>query len=235
MPATTEEAIKKRARNRVTQRENIKESLLKGRYLKSWVVKALLPAVSKKGGRGMGPESIPEVTPFIQAKMGKGTILAPDGAAAFASAASASSKPILGGVKHGQKIWTPVARLMKKDLDKETVSMLRKHTLGKNPRVMEYKAHFVICAGDQGAESAFAHIKNTMRRVGNIGRLNTKKPMLKNIEMLAAAALLRKPGFDTVMDALAQYREAGLSGALRLSSKDAYNVSKLWWVHGKSA
>ena len=122
----------------------------------------------------MGPETKEEVTPFIQSKMGKGTALAPDGGRAFAAAAAKSSKPILKGVAHGKNVWTPVARLAKKDLDSATVRMLKKHAKGKRPSVREYKAHFVICAGDQGAESTFAHIKNTMRRLGNIGRFKTK-------------------------------------------------------------
>ena len=64
-----------------------------------------------------------------------------------------------------------------------------------------------------------------MRRVGNVGRFNAKKPLHKNIELLAAAALLRKPGFDTIMDAMRKYREAGLDGSLRLSAKDFYDVN----------
>ena len=204
--------------------------VLKGRFAKHWVVKALLPTQSRKGSRGMAPETKAEVAPFIQAKMGKGTVLAPDGGQAFAAVAAKSSKPILEGVRHGQKIFTPVARLMKKDLDKDTFNILQKHTKGKKPCVREYKAHFVICAGDQGAESAFAHIKNTMRRLGNIGRFKTQNATRKNIETLAAAALLRKPGVDTVLDALATYRHAGLDGSLQLSSKEAYNMEKLWWV-----
>ena len=80
------------------------------------------------------------------------------------------------------------------------------------------------------ALAAYRQAGNTMRRIGNIGRFRTKKPFRRNVEALASAALLRKPGFDTVLDALAAYRQAGMGGALRLAPKDIYDMNKLWWV-----
>ena len=136
-----------------------------------------------------------------------------------------------GGCQAGLKQYTPVAFFKKKDIVKATITMLRKRTTGKAPKVQEQKHRFVIYAGDQGAESAFPHIKSTMRRVGNIGRFHTKKPFRKCVEALASAALLRKPGFDMVMDAMAAYRQAGMGGTLRLAPEDNYDMSKIWWVH----
>ena len=159
--------------------------------------------------------------------MGKGAALAPDRGRAFAAAAGKSSEPTLQCVVHGKNVWTPVARLVKNDVDSATVMMLQKHGKVKRPSVREYKAHFVICAGEQGSESTFAHIKNTARRLGNVGRFKTKTPKRKHIEALAAAALLRKPGVDAVLDAMATYRHAGLDGSLQLSPKEVYNMQKL--------
>ena len=50
----------------------------------------------------MAPETKAEVAPFIQAKMGKGTVLALGGGQAFAVVAVKSLKPILGGVGHNK-------------------------------------------------------------------------------------------------------------------------------------
>ena len=52
--------------------------------------------------------------------------------------------------------------------------MLRKQTKGKQPAVKETSYHFKLAGGDQCAESGLGHIKSTMRRVGNIGRLKVK-------------------------------------------------------------
>ena len=100
-------------------------------------------------------------------------------------------KPMLKGVKHGLKQYTPVAFLEKKDIDNATITVLRKRPSDKAPKVREQQHRFVTCAGDQGAESAFAHIKSTMRRLGNIGRFRTTKLFRKNVEALASAALVR--------------------------------------------
>ena len=61
-----------------------------------------------------------------------------------------------------------------------------------------------------------------MRRLGNIGRYVSKSEVQKNVQSLAAAALLRKAGFDTVIDATKQYRLDCSTGVVATSSKDAF-------------
>ena len=70
-----------------------------------------------------------------------------------------------------------------------------------------------------------------MRRVGNMGRMVSKNAKRKNIEALAAAALLRKAGFDTVVDATKSYREAGAKGLLKVTPRKAFDWSAPKWLH----
>ncbi len=53
----------------------------------------------------------------------------------------------------------------------------------------------------------------------------------ENIEAWAAAALLRKAGFDTVVDATKSYREAGAKGLLKVTPRKAFDWSAPKWLH----
>jgi hypothetical protein len=152
-------------------------------------------------------------------------------------------KSVLKGTKHGQQIFTPVSKLTKSLLDEGAKKMLAmkamkaksmKGVKAVNAPVKETKRFFVVAGGDQCAESTIGAVKQTMRRFGSIGRLNkqmTKKvPNRRTVDALAAAAVLRKAGFQTVLDALRDYRIAGAKGELKVSSTDAYNMNKCWWA-----
>ena len=69
------------------------------------------------------------------------------------------------------------------------------------------------------------HIKNTMRRVGNIERLVSTSVEQKNVQALAAAALLRHAGLQTVLGALKQYRVACSKGVVTISPKEIFNIN----------
>ena len=155
---------------------------------------------TKKTGRGGGgPENVAEVETPIARLFGIGTIAAPDGSPAFHSAPKRANKPSLKGVNHSLKIMTPVSKLLKSKLSKDVVTMLRSHSRGKNPTVKETKLYFVLVGGDNAAEGQTGHIKNTMRRLGNVGRFNNSQTVAKNVQGIAAAALLRHAGFKTVL------------------------------------
>lgn len=80
--------------------------------------------------------------------------------------------------------------------------MLRFKCKGKKPPVKNTKLYFVLVGGDLGAENLTGHLENKMRRIGDIGRFNSNETEKKDVQTMAAAALLRKGGFQTVLDAL---------------------------------
>ena len=102
--------------------------------------------------------------------------------------------------------------------------MLRSSSKGKMPAVKETARYVILVGGDNAAESQTGHIKNTMRRVGNIGRFATGVVEKKNVQTMAAAALLRRAGFQTVLESLRQYRVACSSGIVSVAPKDAFET-----------
>lgn len=85
-------------------------------------------------------------------------------------------------------------------------------------------------AGDNSAESTLGHVQNTMRRIGNIGRMATKNTERRNVEALAGAALLRNAGFHSVLAALQSFRVAGSKGMLKAGPREAFNMKKCKWL-----
>ena len=204
--------------------------VVKGRFKKNWVAKPMPSKDSKKGPGGGGPESLPEVEETIAKLFGIGTVAAPDGSQAFHSAAQKAGKPSLKGVSHGTKVFTPVSKLLKSKLDKSVLKMLRSNSKGKVPAVKETARYFVLAAGDNAAEGQTGHIKNTMRRLGNVGRFQSPAVETKNVQALSAAALLRHAGLKTVLNALKQYRLACSTGVVATKPKDAFQseTAKRW-------
>ncbi len=110
------------------------------------------------------------------------------------------------------------------------VKMLRSNAKGERPAVKETKLYFVLVGGDNAAEGQTGHIKNTMRRLGNVRRFNSSESASENVQALAAAALLRNAGFKSVLAALKQYRLACSVGTISAAPKDAFNMetAKKW-------
>ncbi|CAK0857626.1 unnamed protein product, partial [Prorocentrum cordatum] len=183
----------------------------KGRFSKKWTAKALKARHSSaKRGSG-GPESLEEVRGPLVGAMGPGIALAPDGARASHSAAEEIGAASLSGVNHQKKVFTPVTRLLKKQAGAET------------------KLYFKLVAGDNSAESTQEHIKNTLRRVGNVGRHNTTE-LKKAVQTLSGAALLRRAGLTSVLDALRRYRVACTSGAVQMAPKGCFRAGLCKWA-----
>ena len=137
--------------------------------------------------------------------------------------------PSLPGVSHQHKVFTPVMRLLKSKLSRQTVAMLRRHSHGKTPAVQETTLYFKLVAGDNGSESLQGHIKNTLRRVGNVGWHNATE-CNKAVQTLASAALLRRAGLASVLDALRRYREALTVGAVQLAPRKCFRADECTWA-----
>jgi hypothetical protein len=203
---------------------------VKGRFKKQWVAVAMPSKDSKKGRGGEGSERLEEVEASIARLFGKGTVMAPDGSRAFHAAAKNAKKACLKGVSHITKVFTPVSKLLKSTLGDDETRMLRARSKGKQPAVKETRLYFVLVAGDNAAEGITGHVKNTMRRLGNVGRFNTKQAPMKNVQTMAAAAILRRAGLHTVLDALKQYRVACSSGSVKVAPQGAFSMDcvKTW-------
>ena len=205
--------------------------VLKGRFTKKWIAKALPNTVSKPG-RGMGAESRAEVDQPIKDAMGAGTIGAPDGSRAFHGALRDAGKPSLPGVNHMKKVFTPIARVLKSSIDARTKRMLEKKCKSKGSTkaaVAETKRYFKVAAGDSSAENTVGCIKKVMRRMGNLGRTRSTG-LQKNVQAMASAALHRQCGFDRVLAALREYRLDCSNGTVQMAPKDAFLHDKCKWI-----
>ena len=203
--------------------------VLKGRFTKKWVARALPDSVSKIG-RGMGAETRQDVDNPIKTHMGSATVGAPDGGRAFHGALKASGIPTLTGVNHMKKVFTPVGKLLKSTLDTGTTRMLRQRCKGKQPCVKEAARYFTLPAGDNSAERTIGCIKGVMRRLHNVGRV-TKSPHQKSIQSLSAAALHRGSGFTKVLEAMKLYRDDCSKGAIHMDPKKAFDIAACTWLH----
>ncbi|CAE7541319.1 unnamed protein product [Symbiodinium microadriaticum] len=87
--------------------------VLKGRRSKRWSATGLAPTASS---RAMPPETVADVKPQMDKQLGSGVVFAPDGARAWLAATRESDVPVLTGVNHNKKVFTPVSTLAKKDL-----------------------------------------------------------------------------------------------------------------------
>ena len=77
-------------------------------------------------------------------------------------------------------------------------------------------------------ENWLGQIKATMRRCGTLkGHYSSK---YKRIQVLAAAALHRKPGIMSLLNALQLYRNDCSSGKICVAPKDAFDPDSLSWL-----
>lgn len=215
--------------NRRKKQHQGRTLVLKGRASRKWCAFALR-AVDSRKGRGCPPERSHEVTPKIRKAVKSGCFLGSDGAKAWTQASSASKAPKLPGVHHQKKVFTPLTRLKKSTLTPDQIKTLRAATKGKSPTAKEGKHFFWTTAGDNGAESTMSTLKQSLRRMGQLGRGQIKKPNLQTARTMAAAALAREAGLASVLTALKQYREALSAGNLHLSPRHAFDVSRCEWL-----
>lgn len=81
------------------------------------------------------------------------------------------------------------------------------------------------------AEGCLGTIKNGMRRMGMVGRGNAKIAETRSMQSMSSAALVRKAGLSTVLEALCAYRLALASGQLGLAPGDAFDATKCLWLY----
>ena len=198
---------------------------VKGRLKKTWAVHGLATKVSD-GKRGSPPETKAEMTPLLQRTLGKGVIVAPDGAPAWTAATAGHAR--LKGVSHLNKVFTPASKLNKRDVDSRTKKLLDRNSQGPKRLAAEYKSHWRLAGGDNAAESLLGHVKNAGRRMQTVGR--TGSETLKEVQSLAAARMLRCPGLQTILDAYRNYREAGLKGRLQVAPSECFLPEKCSWL-----
>lgn len=193
----------------------------KGRTTGRWGLRSL-PSKRTQRGAPVPPEQTEEVLAAVQGCLGPASIGATDAGHALQKAGSSSDKPMLPGARHNLLHFTPLGFLAKKNLDKETIAFLRKQCKPKAmpkgkarpfkgspaeakylPMAKELKTGFKLVGGDQGCESIFAHVSGQMGRLGSKRATHGDK---KSIDMLAAAATLRRPGLETILSALRDFR-----------------------------
>jgi hypothetical protein len=156
--------------------------------------------------------------------MGAGTIGGVDGGQAFKSACLKAASTPLEGVRHVGNVFTPLVRLQKKNLPTDVKKTLTKTAQASGSCVLERRSFFYVVAGNNAAEGAQGHINNTLRRLGQKAGPNLNA----TIGSLAAAALLRRPGFDAVLEAVNLYRDDLLKGDLKVNPKDAFSKHPKW-------
>eukprot|EP00435_Cladocopium_sp_Y103_P055502 s2442_g18.t1 len=162
--------------------------------------------------------------------MGSATILCPDGAMAFASAARTAKKPVLKGVQHGKRLFTPTACLRKTSLDSKTTKFLQKASGSKVAAARNYKKKFVAAAGDNLAEGLVSNLKFTARRFNAIrgGRAQTTKA--KTVVAQSSAAILRQCALSRAPQSAKAFRQACSDGLLKASPRECYQYDKHSWL-----
>ena len=147
----------------------------------------------------------------------------------FKSVAKKQGHALLGGVSHIRHIFTPVAKLAKKTLTEGQVRTLRKQATLKRPAAKERCRDWIMPGGDNKAESVLSHIKQGMRRQQMLGRGGKQPPEKRNVQAMAASALLRTCGIDVVLQAVADYRRSCASGIHKVNPRDCFkNVDWLY-------
>ena len=204
--------------------------VLKGRSSKQWVAFALRPRVTKVG-RGMGAEKREEVEGVLRKTITKTCVLAPDGAKAWKGVASDMNVPLAGGVNHMRKIFTPPAKFLKSKLTASQKATFDKDARGNHPSASSSPRYYTLAAGDNAAEATLGIIKQSMRRMQMVGRCNASKAELRSVQALAGAALARRAGLQIVLESLAAYRYALVTGELQTSPMDCYKAEKLPWLY----
>jgi hypothetical protein len=196
---------------------------MKGRFSKTWCVMPLRNT-QVQANAPLPPETIDDVLDHVVRALGTGTLGGVDGSQAFKSACRQAAATPLEGVRHQGNVFTPLVRLEKRMLSKEVTTTLSQTAMIEGSCVLEKKTYFLVVGGNNAAEGVHGHLNNTLRRLG----LKSGPRFNATVSSLAAAALLRRPGFDTVLEAVKLYRDDLLTGALKVSPKEAFVTHPKW-------
>ena len=159
------------------------------------------------------------------------TLLCADGAKAWAKVAAHSKKPLLKGVQHGKRLFTPCSSLKRSEVDKKRAAFLDRSSRPKTKATAAYKRK--RAAGDNAAEGLIGAVKGTARRVGAVqGGRQKRGGHQKAVLVQSSASLLRECGFYAVPDAARAFRLACSNGAISLSPRDSFVPGKHAWQLG---
>ena len=123
----------------------------------------------------------------------------------------------LKGVSHLTKVFTPTCKFWKGALSVRHAKTLQVHANKRDSLVKQSKRKFFVAGGDNRAENRLGQIKATMRRCSTLkGHYSSK---YKRIQVLAAAALHRKPGIMSALNALQLYRNDCSSGKICVTKR----------------
>ena len=151
---------------------------------------------------------------------------------AWGAAAREAKKPLLKGVQHGKRLFTPAASLQKNQVDTKTHKFLQKCSQPKKKACKAYKKKFVAAAGDNMAEGLVSNLKHTARRLNSLRGGKVANSNQKSVTAQSSATLLRQAGLYSVLESAKLFREACSNGTLTLSPRDAFDYQKHGWLTG---
>jgi len=128
-------------------------------------------------------------------------VAACDGSSALQKCATGKQIPCATGVSHLRNVFTPLSVISKTGLSAHAATVLR--SLKTQGAVQERLTHFAITVGDQCAEALAGAGKKQLRRMNLLGGRPGKH---EHANVLAAHYLLKQPGLDRVLRALAIFR-----------------------------
>ena len=138
------------------------------------------------------------------------------------------------GVVHQKREYCRVCVLLKSALEDDVIAMLKALTkkVDKHgfPLCKETKRLFKVVIGNNLVENVNGHLKAKLRKAGLLGRATD---WMASVNSLYAAHLLRSPGFETALTALASYRKWIMTTGVH--PKDAFGETgiKTWLRLGK--
>ena len=199
----------------------VKKTIHKGRHLifklrsldgksqtKNYSVLPLPPKVATKG-HSAGAESFHETVMHVQKKLKPGKHVAGvDGSPALHKAASTAGVASIPGVAHLRFLFTPLGTIPKSGLDRPHLELLRR--LCQDNLCKERRDSFVLCAGDNAAESVASVSKKQLRRLNLLSA--DARDAIEHRNLLAVHRLNKKPGLISVMEALALFRRKASQG-----------------------
>jgi hypothetical protein len=133
---------------------------------------------------------------------------------------------------HENKYYKPMSTVSHPTSTKKkpaTATLMKKPSAADHrmscPGALERSRDFLLVGGDNLAENVIGMIKNTLRRQNLLGRSSEKR---QHVDLLAAASLLREPGYFAVCKALAEYREWALLKGIRPGELFEQPVIDMW-------
>ena len=111
----------------------------------------------------------------------------------------------LASARHSLDEMTPLVSHPLRNLTPQQENLARKLAARKRPAALISQKKLTMIGGDNQAESQFAAVKRMMRKQNLLGRTS---PRDVDFAVLSTQRLRKDPGLNTVLRALALYRQA---------------------------